>query len=223
MSLAREFAAASSSLTPEAFDANGRGILEKVFEIGCALTDVVSVRPERRASMEVGPQEYLGEMLRVLSVTKSGHKYRGLLMNKAEECFGDGLMVIGHLNRAVTIHSTDEQRVTRVGIDDENRGEVGLVPSTEPDNANPPNGTSETLFHETWTIGGDETALEAVSAATEGVSMDVVGADEEMYDFGNLGNVSAAWLESLGSMGGEVAVSPVEVHPTAAPHHGYYM
>lgn len=223
MSLAREFAVASSALTPEAFDANGPGILEKVFEIGCALTDVVSVRPDRRASMEVGPQEYLAEMIRVLSITKAGHKYRPLLLSKAEECFGDGLRVIGHLNRADTALSGGKKRVTEIGVEDEAGHDGELLTSTEWETTHPSSATSETLFSETWAIGDDGRISQPMEPIVKDEPLTGAGTDEEMYDFGNLGNVSSAWLESLGSLGGEITVSSADVPPSVMPQHAYYM
>ena len=159
LAIAREFAEVSSSLTPDAFNANGPGILRKVFDIGCALADVVQVRPQRRASMELGAQEYLTEMLRLLSITKAGHKYRGMLLDKAEECFRSSPMLMGSLNENVT---GDEHRVTKIRVDKE--GDAAFKNTLEWVTSHPSSHTSESVFRKAWAIGDDGPAGRMINA-----------------------------------------------------------
>lgn len=207
LAIAREFAEVSSSLTPDAFNANGPGILRKVFDIGCALADVVQVRPQRRASMELGAQEYLTEMLRLLSITKAGHKYRGMLLDKAEECFRPSPMVTGDLNGNVI---GDEHRVTEIVVDE--KGEPAFKNTLEWVASHPPSHTSESVFSKAWAIGDDGPAGRVIGASDDSATLSGGGADDEIYDLRTLGDVSAAWIEGLDTVGGAPAL-PVALAP----------
>ena len=216
LAIAREFAEASSSLTPDAFNANGPGILRKVFDIGCALADVVQVRPQRRASMELGAQEYLTEMLRLLSITKAGHKYRGMLLDKAEECFRPSQMVMGNLNVNVF---RDEHRVIEIGADEED--DAVFKNTLERVASHPSSHTSQSVFSKAWAIGEDGPAGRMTSASGDRAILSGRDTDKEIYDLGALGNVSSAWVESFGRLGGAPAL-PVAQAPdfqVADPDH----
>lgn len=217
LAIAREFAEVSSSLTPDAFNANGPGILRKVFDIGCALADVVQVRPQRRASMELGAHEYLAEMLRLLSITKAGHKYRGMLLDKAEECFRPSTMVMGSLNGNV---AGDEHRVTEIGVDE--GGEAAFKNTLERVTSHPSSHTSESVFRKAWPIGGDGPVERVINASDDSATLSGGDTDEEIYDLGTLGNVNSAWIESLGRLGGAPAL-PIAQAPGFQIADEYYI
>lgn len=173
--IARDFATTSALLGREAFDAHGPGILEKIFDIGCSLADVLSLRPAGPSErMEVGPKEYLGEMLRVLGMAMGGSsKYRGLLMEKAEECFKVGPRPA--LSRAST------GRVTEIDHD----GEDCLMSDVEDhQHSGVSQDEEEAVFYEQV-----DKAWNDYDGALSG------GTD--LTDFDALGQVSMAWLGSL--------------------------
>jgi hypothetical protein len=96
VSIARDVVLASQHLPPSAFEANGVGILEKVFDIGCSLSDVLQLHPTyvtraRISGMELGPRDYLVELVRVLGTAPGGERYLRLLAAKAEECLQVGI------------------------------------------------------------------------------------------------------------------------------------
>ena len=217
LAIAREFAEVSSSLTPDAFNANGPGILRKVFDIGCALADVIQVRPQRRASMERGAQEYLTEMLRLLSTTKAGHKYRGMLLDKAEECFRPSPMVMGSLNGNVT---GDEHRATEIRVDEE--GMSAFKNTSERITSHPYSRTSEGFFRKAWAIGDDGSAGRMINVTDDSATLSGGDTDEEIYDFGTSENDSSAWTESLGTLGGAPAL-PVAQAPGFQIVDDYYI
>lgn len=217
LAIAREFAEVSSSLTPDAFNANGPGILRKVFDIGCALADVVQVRPQRRASMELGAQAYLTEMLRLLSITKAGHKYRGMLLDKAEECFRPSPMVMGNLNRNVTV---DEQRVTEIGVDE--GGDPAIKNTLERVGSQPSSHASESVFSKAWAIGDDGPAGRVIGASDDSATLSGGDLDGEIYDLRTLGNVNAAWIESLGTLGGAPALPVTQANDFQIADPDYY-
>ncbi|OBT64219.1 hypothetical protein VE03_06843 [Pseudogymnoascus sp. 23342-1-I1] len=91
ITLAASLAAVAAPLTPSAFDANGPGILEKIFDIGCSLADVLLLHPPRAEAMQCGPRESLREMMRVMGRAMGGRsRYRALLGEKAGEAMGGG-------------------------------------------------------------------------------------------------------------------------------------
>ncbi|KUJ18823.1 uncharacterized protein LY89DRAFT_696272 [Mollisia scopiformis] len=90
VTIARDVVLVSRLLPPKAFEANGVGILEKVFDIGCSLADVLSLHPNfaNISALEVGPRDYLMELVRILGTAPGGNKYLRLLASKADECLG---------------------------------------------------------------------------------------------------------------------------------------
>lgn len=90
VTIARDVVLISRRLSPEAFEANGVvGILEKVFDIGCSLSDVLLLHPTSRhvSSLEIGPRDYLIELVKILGTCFGGNsKYLKLMVAKADEC-----------------------------------------------------------------------------------------------------------------------------------------
>ena len=89
VTIARDVVLVSRLLPPKAFEANGVGILEKVFDIGCSLSDVLLLHPSSMhvSSLEIGPRDYLMELVRILGTVLGGSsKYLRLLAAKADEC-----------------------------------------------------------------------------------------------------------------------------------------
>ena len=89
VTIARDVVLVSRLLPPKAFEANGVGILEKVFDIGCSLADVLLLHPNSMpvSSLEIGPKDYLMELIRILGTVLGGSsRYLRLLAAKADEC-----------------------------------------------------------------------------------------------------------------------------------------
>ncbi|KAK0127519.1 hypothetical protein ONS96_007053 [Cadophora gregata f. sp. sojae] len=86
ISIARDVVQVARSLPVKAFEANGVGLLEKVFDIGCSLSDVLLLNPDviNSSSMEFGPRDYLMEMVRLLGTTPGGEKYMRMLNLKTD-------------------------------------------------------------------------------------------------------------------------------------------
>ncbi|KAH7413072.1 RING-3 [Cadophora sp. MPI-SDFR-AT-0126] len=86
ISIARDVVQVARSLPIKAFEANGVGLLEKVFDIGCSLSDVLLLNPDaiNGSSMEIGPRDYLLEMARLLGTTPGGDKYLRMLTLKSD-------------------------------------------------------------------------------------------------------------------------------------------
>jgi hypothetical protein len=89
VTIARDVILISRLLPPKAFEANGVGILEKVFDIGWSLADVLLVYPGplQVSSLEVGPKDCLMGLVRILATVYGGSsKYLTLLATRTDEC-----------------------------------------------------------------------------------------------------------------------------------------
>ncbi|KFZ12871.1 hypothetical protein V501_04002, partial [Pseudogymnoascus sp. VKM F-4519 (FW-2642)] len=96
ITLSASLAAVAAPLTPTAFDANGPGILEKIFDIGCSLADVLLLHPPRAEAMQCGPRDSMREMMRVMDRAMGGRsRYRALLGEKAGEAMGGDSPSVG--------------------------------------------------------------------------------------------------------------------------------
>ncbi|KAG4444360.1 hypothetical protein IFR05_000125 [Cadophora sp. M221] len=115
ISIARDVVQVASSLPVKAFEANGVGLLEKVFDIGCSLSDVLLLNPDaiNSSALEIGPKDYLLEMVRLLGTTPGGDKYLRMLTLKA-----DGFLKLRL--RGSLSDSEASDRIEEVFDDDEN-------------------------------------------------------------------------------------------------------
>ncbi|KAK2596618.1 hypothetical protein QQS21_006294 [Conoideocrella luteorostrata] len=89
VSVARNVVVTTSLLPNAALEANGVGILEKIFDVGCSLADVLSLNPScvPRTALEIGPGDYLREMIRLVGTAAGGSpRHLRVLAAKAEEC-----------------------------------------------------------------------------------------------------------------------------------------
>ncbi|EPE33942.1 Zn2/Cys6 DNA-binding protein [Glarea lozoyensis ATCC 20868] len=128
VTIARDVVFVSRNLSPKALEANGVGILEKIFDIGCSLADVLQLQPNHMyaSAMEIGPRDYLMEMVRLLSIGRNslgvqgaaggingGEKFLRLLARKAEDCLNP------RISRG-SLSDSDESRCIEEIDDDEN-------------------------------------------------------------------------------------------------------
>lgn len=89
VTIARDAVLVSQLLPARALEANGVGILEKIFDIGCSLADLLALEggSNRLTTMEVGPVDTLMEIVRILCTTLDGsYKHTNLLVQKVGEC-----------------------------------------------------------------------------------------------------------------------------------------
>ena len=115
VTIARDVVLVSRVLPPKAFEANGVGILEKVFDIGCSLADVLLLHPSSMqvSGLEIGPRDYLLELMWILGTMPGGSsRYLGLLAAKADECLqvriGRGLSGSETSNRMAVIQEIND-------------------------------------------------------------------------------------------------------------------
>lgn len=89
ITIARDAIIASNIVPPTAFEANGVGIVEKVFDIGCSLADVLSLQPRLACpvALEVGAMDYLLELVRISGTVVGGSsRHLQFLVGKVNDC-----------------------------------------------------------------------------------------------------------------------------------------
>lgn len=94
VSVARNVVLTTALLPEKALEANGVGILEKIFDVGCSLADVLSLKAAPsllpRSSMQVSPADYLCEIVHL--VGRGSPRHLKVLAAKAEECLRSGTL-----------------------------------------------------------------------------------------------------------------------------------
>ncbi|KAL0943524.1 uncharacterized protein CTRU02_201411 [Colletotrichum truncatum] len=84
--IARDVVLITRRLPTKALEANGIGILEKVFDIGCSLADLLSLSPASTfwSAMDVGPIDILMETVKIVGRTFGGtYRHLDILVDKA--------------------------------------------------------------------------------------------------------------------------------------------
>lgn len=123
VTIARDITRATTVLSPSAFEANGVGIVEKVFDIGCSLADVLSLQPRlaHPVALEVGARDYLMEMVRMVSTIVGGSsRHLEVLAAKANECLGPsvdwaGLGAVEYPQNQHQVWEIDDEEYEKLG------------------------------------------------------------------------------------------------------------
>ncbi|UNI23706.1 hypothetical protein JDV02_009510 [Purpureocillium takamizusanense] len=99
--IARDVVGIAHSLPSQALEANGVGILEKVFDVACSLADVIALQPAlvtAGGGMEVSPGEHLMELVRIVGTVLGGSsRHLRLLNDKVRDCLTPGVPSDGRL------------------------------------------------------------------------------------------------------------------------------
>lgn len=84
--IARDLITMSSQFSQQAMEVHGVGLIEKLFDVACTLTDVMACVPMEQNSFEIGPRDYLGRFLNLISTLRGGQsRYLALLLQKINE------------------------------------------------------------------------------------------------------------------------------------------
>ncbi|TIC90367.1 putative sucrose utilization protein SUC1 [Colletotrichum higginsianum] len=85
--LSRELLMTLASHFPgQGMELMGSGLIEKLFEISCNMTDFLAVQPAARDPFTVGPREQLNQTLNIVAVLRHGdHRFLPLLLSKVAE------------------------------------------------------------------------------------------------------------------------------------------
>ena len=86
----------SAQCAPSSLIQTNRSVqIEKIFDIACTLTDVMAIVPMKSNTSELGPREYLAELVALISRLRGGQqRYLPLLLSKINETIPDMTMSI---------------------------------------------------------------------------------------------------------------------------------
>lgn len=119
VTISRDVIHLSAVLPPAAFEANGIGIVEKLFDIGCSLADVLTLQPRlaNPVAFEFGARDYLMEIMRMVSTVVGGSsKHLEILAVKANECLTTG---VDWIDIGMENNQGDFQRVFELDDDEQ--------------------------------------------------------------------------------------------------------
>ncbi|KAF2211497.1 hypothetical protein CERZMDRAFT_112587 [Cercospora zeae-maydis SCOH1-5] len=84
--VSRDLVHSTSQFTQPAMEVHGIGLVEKLFDVACTLTDVMSVIPHEQYTFEFGPRAYLNQLMTLISTLRGGQqRYMPLLMQKIND------------------------------------------------------------------------------------------------------------------------------------------
>lgn len=87
--VSRDLVELSSEFSQHAMEIHGIGLIEKLFDVACTLTDVMAYAPHTLAQQnnyELGPRDYLNHIIQLISTLRGGqNRYLPLIVNKVHE------------------------------------------------------------------------------------------------------------------------------------------
>ncbi|KAK4507008.1 hypothetical protein PRZ48_000742 [Zasmidium cellare] len=84
--VSRDLVQSASQFTQASMEVHGIGLIEKLFDVACTLTDVMSVIPHEQYTFEFGPRDYLNQLMSLISTLRGGRqRYLPLLMQKIND------------------------------------------------------------------------------------------------------------------------------------------
>ncbi|KAK4931143.1 hypothetical protein LTR66_016062, partial [Elasticomyces elasticus] len=84
--ISRDLLEQASGFSQQAMEVHGIGLIEKLFDVACTLTDVMACVPIEQHSFEYGPRDYLDQFLSLISTLRGGQqRYLPLLLAKIND------------------------------------------------------------------------------------------------------------------------------------------
>ncbi|TKA71511.1 hypothetical protein B0A49_06877 [Cryomyces minteri] len=84
--ISRDLVSVASGFSQQAMEVHGIGLIEKLFDVACTLTDVMSCVPIEQHAFEYGPRDYLNQFLSLISTLRGGQqRYLPLLVTKIND------------------------------------------------------------------------------------------------------------------------------------------
>ncbi|KAK5676497.1 hypothetical protein LTS10_010798 [Elasticomyces elasticus] len=84
--VARDLVVEASQFSQQAMEVHGIGLIEKLFDVACTLTDVMSCVPYEQNNFDYSPRDYLNQLMCIISGLRGGQeKYAPLLLAKIHE------------------------------------------------------------------------------------------------------------------------------------------
>ncbi|TAQ85776.1 hypothetical protein B7494_g5901 [Chlorociboria aeruginascens] len=84
--IARDLLSMASQFSPQSMEIHGIALIEKLFDVACSLTDVLSLLPAHSDPFTLGPRDYLHQFMTLLSLLRSGdNRFLPLLLAKVHD------------------------------------------------------------------------------------------------------------------------------------------
>ncbi|KAI9813382.1 MAG: hypothetical protein M1826_002501 [Phylliscum demangeonii] len=84
--IARDLVSVTSRLSQQSMEVHGIGLIEKLFDVACTLSDVMVCVPMESSALEVGPRDYLNHFLTTMSTLRGGQsRFVPPLLEKIED------------------------------------------------------------------------------------------------------------------------------------------
>lgn len=84
--ISRDLIGMTSQFSQQSMEVHGIGLIEKLFDVACSLTDVLSLLPPNPDPFQLGPRDYLHDFMTLLSVLRNGdHRFLPLLLAKVND------------------------------------------------------------------------------------------------------------------------------------------
>ncbi|KAH8595524.1 fungal-specific transcription factor domain-containing protein [Bisporella sp. PMI_857] len=84
--IARDLVAMTSQFSQSSMEVHGIGLIEKLFDVACSLTDVLSLLPANPQPFTLGPRDHLHQFMTLLSILRNGdNRFLPLLLSKVHE------------------------------------------------------------------------------------------------------------------------------------------
>ncbi|KAI9724832.1 MAG: hypothetical protein M1812_000108 [Candelaria pacifica] len=108
--IARDLATVTGQISHRSMEVHGIGLVEKLFDVACTLTDVMACVPINATTSKVGPRDYLHQFMRLVSTLGGGQsRFVPLLQAKIRETLpSSGTSMPLALPLAAFDDSTDE-------------------------------------------------------------------------------------------------------------------
>ncbi|KAG8624199.1 hypothetical protein KVT40_009175 [Elsinoe batatas] len=97
--LSRDLVTAASGFSQMSMEVHGIGLIEKLFDVACTLTDVMGCVPEQQLlpSFEFGPRDYLHQFVSLISNLRGGRqRFLPLLVSKIHDTLPSSMSNIGY-------------------------------------------------------------------------------------------------------------------------------
>ncbi|KAH9212842.1 hypothetical protein DL95DRAFT_426401 [Leptodontidium sp. 2 PMI_412] len=84
--ISRDLIPMTSQFSHQSMEVHGIGLIEKLFDVACSLTDVLSLLPPNPDPFQLGPRDYLHDVMTLLSVLRNGdNRFLLLLLAKVND------------------------------------------------------------------------------------------------------------------------------------------
>nr|POE86905.1 putative sucrose utilization protein suc1 [Quercus suber] len=108
--VSRDLVASASQFSQQAMEVHGIGLIEKLFDVACTLTDVMSCVPFEQHTFEFGPRDYLNQLMSLIGTLRGGQqRYLPLLLAKIDAMPSAAMGTPGYMLPAVPALSRLEE------------------------------------------------------------------------------------------------------------------